>query len=99
VGQMCFAPSDLSLFDGLVEGLPAGVEVQVGFVFGAPPDVDVQPDGLRVRMDRITAYVDATTEDGTTMRGVLAGSIRGFAVLELDPAENGLHLTITDLAI
>lgn len=97
-GSMCFPAKDLSGFAGLVEGIPEGIDMQLTFQLGAPPDVDVQPDGIHVALPGVSAILDMVTADGP-VQAVFEGGASAMAVLELDPATNGLHLHTTHLEI
>ena len=97
-GNMCFPAKDLSALDGLIEGIPPGVDMQLTFALGAPPNVDIQPDGVHLTLAGISAILDASTDEGTT-RAEFHGGATARAVLDLDPATNGLHLRTTDLTI
>jgi hypothetical protein len=97
-GSMCFPPKDLSGFAGFVEGIPEGVELQISFAFGQPPNVDIEPDGVHLALDGLSAVLDIVTPDGPT-RVVFQGGATALALLELDPSTNGLRLRARDLAI
>lgn len=97
-GQLCFEPKDLSAFDGLFDGLPAGVDMQLQFGLGAPPLVDIEPDGVHMTLAGVSAILEMQTPDGPAS-AVFRGGATARAILELDPATNGLHLRTTDLAI
>ncbi|MBI2897449.1 MAG: hypothetical protein HYY06_28075 [Deltaproteobacteria bacterium] len=94
-GLMCFEPHDLSAFDGLIEGLPEGVDFQVAFTLEQPPDVELTPDGVDVTVDGVSAAVHYQSAGGAG-DAVIEGSAAARASLEIDPATNGIRFRITD---
>jgi MYXO-CTERM domain-containing protein len=96
-GKLCFPPKDLSGLGGVVPGIPEGVDLTLAFAIGAPPQIAFDPDGLRVSFDQVEASVHYTSPEGEG-DAVLAGAASARALLEFDPATNGIHLSTFDLA-